>query len=112
MPMLKYHPGRQAIKVIPNSIDVAHYAKTSNDVLRRQLELPSSALLVGCLGNVRSAKNYNRAIETLAILREAGTDAHLVIAGDDKNALAERHREYAREKGMAEHITWLGFWRD
>jgi len=100
------------VKVIPNGIDVGHYAKASNDALRRQLELPSSALLVGCLGNVRSAKNYNLAIETLAILREAGTDAHLVIAGDDKNALAERHREYAREKGMAEHITWLGFWRD
>src|SRR5690625_4050503 len=86
------------VKVIPNGIDVAHYAKASNDALRRHLELPSSALLIGCLGNVRSAKNYNLAIETLAILREAGTDAHLVIAGDDKNALAERHREYADRK--------------
>lgn len=100
------------VNVIPNGIDVEHYAQERNNALRQELNLPPAALLIGCLGNVRKAKNYNLAIDTLAALRTAGTDARLLIAGDDKNALAERHREYARAQGMADYVIWLGFWRD
>src|SRR5690554_6000307 len=100
------------VNVIPNGIDVEHYAQEHNNALRQELNLPPAALLIGCLGNVRKAKNYNLAIDTLAALRTAGTDARLLIAGDDKNALAERHREYARAQGMADYVIWLGFCRD
>lgn len=102
----------EKVKVIPNGIDVEHYSQERSNALRLKLDLPSDALLIGCLGNVRKAKNYNLAIETLAAVRKAGTDARLLIAGDDKNALAERHREYARELGMTDYVIWLGFWRD
>ncbi|MDQ2076166.1 glycosyltransferase [Marinimicrobium sp. ABcell2] len=102
----------QKVDVIPNGIDTEHYSPESNPSLRRELDLPESALLVGCLGNVRKAKNYDLAIETLAELRKGGKDARLLIAGDDKNDLAERHRQYAQELGVAEYIVWLGFWRD
>jgi glycosyltransferase involved in cell wall biosynthesis/protein-tyrosine-phosphatase len=102
----------QKVKVIPNGIDTDHYSPEPNPALRHALNLPDDALLVGCLGNVRKAKNYNLAIETLAQLRKSGKDAHLLIAGDDKNALAEHHRTYAQKLGMAEYVVWLGFWRD
>lgn len=103
---------RNKVVTIANGIDTDHFAKGTAQPLRSQYQLDNDAVIIGCLGNVRSAKNYNLAIETLQKLRQAGVNAKLFIAGDDKNALAEQHRQAAQTLGVSDSIFWLGFFQD
>ncbi len=100
------------VKTIPNGIDTTIFAPGPAAPFREEFNIPSEAILLGCLGNVRKAKNYNIAIKALALLNKQGIDARLLIAGDDKNKLAEEHRQYADELGIAAKILWLGFYTD
>ncbi len=100
------------IDVIPNGVDTSFFNRGSAAPIREELGIPSEATIIGCLGNVRKAKNYNLAIDTIAELKRQNFIAYLLIAGDDKNALAESHRKYAEEKGVSDFVKWLGFYQD
>jgi|GEM_PF-408850 len=97
---------------IPNGIDTKLYAPGTAAPLRSDYDVPDSAIMIGCLGNVRRAKNYNLALETLKDLDDRGIDARLLIAGDDTNSLAEEHKQYAKELGVENKVVWLGFYKD
>lgn len=71
--------------------------------------IPSEAMLIGSLGNIRKAKNYPLAIEVIELLRARGINAHLAIAGDDSNTLAESLRESIRAKNLEQYVHLLGF---
>jgi glycosyltransferase involved in cell wall biosynthesis len=103
---------RRKVITIANGVDTDVFKKDKGLPLREQYNLAEDSTLIGCLGNVRKAKNYSLAIETLQKLRKEGTNAVLLIAGDDKNALAKTHRNYAKELGVAESVIWLGFLQD
>lgn len=112
--MLIQVPTVSASKVttIPNGIDTTLYAPGPAAPLRRDYDVPDSTIIVGCLGNVRRAKNYNLALETLKVLDDKGVDARLFIAGDDTNSLAKEHKQYAQELNIQNKIVWLGFYKD
>lgn len=97
---------------ISNGIDTTLYAPGPAAPLRRDHDVPHNAIMIGCLGNVRRAKNYNLALETLKDLDDRGIDARLLIAGDDTNSLAEEHKQYAKELGVEDKVVWLGFYKD
>lgn len=97
---------------IPNGIDTTLYAPGPAAPLRRDYGVPHNAIMIGCLGNVRSAKNYSLALETLKDLNDRGVDARLFIAGDDTNSLAEEHKQYAKELNIEDQVVWLGFYKD
>lgn len=67
---------------------------------------------IGCLGNVRRAKNYPLALNVLKALRDNGLNVELHIAGDDTNTLAAECRALAEQLGIAEHLVWHGFIND
>jgi len=69
----------------------------------------SNLFRIGCLGNVRRAKNYPLALTVLKTLRENDFNVELHIAGDDTNALAAECRALADQLGIASHIVWHGF---
>lgn len=100
------------VKTIPNGIDTTVYAPGPKAPFREDYNIPSNALLLGCLGNVRKAKNYNLAIDTLKALNDNGRSTWLLIAGDDSKPLAQEHRKHAEMIGVADRIIWLGFYRD
>lgn len=103
---------RSKVITIANGVDTTIFTKSNAQPLRTQYQLAEDAIIIGCLGNVRRAKDYNLAIETLHQLREAGVNAKLFIAGDDKNSLADEHRQTAQQLGVTDSIIWLGFFQD
>ena len=100
------------VHVIPNGVDTMIFQKGPATSIRQELGIPEHALVVGCLGNIRKAKNYDLAIDVVYVLKQKGILAYLLIAGDDKNPLAEHHRQYAFEKEVSALVKWLGFCRD
>lgn len=100
------------VVTIPNGIDIHAFSQKGSRSIRQDLQVPSDAILIGCLGNVRRAKNYNLAIDTLKLIIQRGLNAKLVIAGDDSNQLAKEHRQYADSLDLSNHVIWLGFYKD
>ncbi|WP_111641472.1 glycosyltransferase [Marinimicrobium alkaliphilum] len=100
------------VTVIPNGIDTELFTHANPPPLREEHQLPSSALVMGCLGNVRTAKNYTLAIDTVKELEGKGLDPYLFIAGDDTNSLAQQLKQHAFDLGLAHRIIWLDFYQD
>lgn len=92
-------------RVIANGIDTDLFGCKSS------YALPSS-IRIGCLGNVRKAKNYPLAIQVLQKLLSRGVDARLHIAGDNTNKLAKECQELALALGVENNIHWEGFISD
>ncbi|GGE61535.1 capsular polysaccharide biosynthesis protein [Streptosporangium jomthongense] len=94
--------------VIPNGIDLSELEKLP-------IGAPASSdkpLTLGCLGNIRPAKNYALAIEFVQLLKSKGTNVMLRIAGDDtKSGAIELKKEVAR-LGLEENVEFLGFIND
>lgn len=64
---------------------------------------------IGCLGNVRSAKNYPLALNALKLLCDEGLNVELHIAGDDTNNLAVECKALAESLGVSDRVVWHGF---
>lgn len=91
------------LMVIPNGIDLTCFPRKSSLAI-------DGPIHIGCLGNVRKAKNYPLAIQMLSeLVNTCGLDAYLHIAGDDKNQLADECRILACDLGMTDRIIWHGF---
>jgi len=93
------------IFVIANGVDTNIF-KPLNPFEVAPLNLP---IKIGCLGNVRKAKNYPLAIRVLESLVAKGMDIELYIAGDDKNKLADECRVLAKEYGVGNRLRFVGF---
>jgi glycosyltransferase involved in cell wall biosynthesis len=69
-------------------------------------EREGGTLHVGFLGRLHPKKNLERAIEAVA---DAGPDVRLVVAGDGSATYADYLRRLARDVGIGDRVTWLGF---
>tara|TARA_R110002074_G_scaffold336300_1_gene506757 strand:- start:3089 stop:4204 length:1116 start_codon:yes stop_codon:yes gene_type:complete len=91
--------------VIPNGIDLSELEKLPVHALR-EFDKP---LILGCLGNIRPAKNYPLAIEFVQLLKSKGISVRLRIAGDDtKSGAIELKKDVAR-LGLEDNVEFLGF---
>lgn len=101
------------VRVIYNGIDVEDFNRPRSGELRRQFGWAQDELLVGCLGNIRSAKGYDVLLKAAAQLLQRGRKLRFVIAGqwlpgrlyDDLLRLRE-------ELGLAQHVQFIGFHPD
>jgi L-malate glycosyltransferase len=103
-----------------NSIDHGRFDRTrvTGAGLRRQLGLPSRALLLGEIAQITPWKGQDTAIRALAQLRDGGLDAHLVLVGSvvfggkavrhDNNAFRDELVRLAGELGVAGAVHFLG----
>lgn len=62
-----------AIGVIYNGVDQQRYHKTTAGKLRSDLNIPTTAVLIGSLGNIRPAKSYETLINAVAELKKSTT---------------------------------------
>ena len=104
-------PGVRAERVlcIHNGIDIAHFAPRRNDSLRRVRGIGPDVVMVGALGNVRPAKGYEVLVRAIAQCIACGLRVRLLIAGDDRNPLAEELRSLAEALGLDDSIEFVGF---
>ena len=97
---------------IPNGVDTKVFQPLPDRTLRAELGLPSDAVLIGAIGNVRSPKAYDVFLRAARILVDRVPRAHLVIAGDDNNALGRALLEFRDDLGLQRHVTFLGLRND
>jgi glycosyltransferase involved in cell wall biosynthesis len=101
------------IKVITNGVDVQKIRPTGDrTALRRALDLPLDAPIIGSIGRLEPIKNYQLAVRALAQVDSIAGDERapfLVLAGDgsQRTELAA----LANELGVADRVKFLG-WRN
>ncbi len=95
--------------VIPNGIDTERFAPRRNSSLRHELGLAPDAVIVGAVGNIRPAKDYETLVRAAAILAARSERYHVVVAGDGAGALMDRLLTLRRELGLENRLSFLGF---
>lgn len=97
----------RAIAVIYNGVDQQRYHNNMTGRLRSDLHIPDDAILIGSLGNIRPAKNYETLINAVAELNNP--QLHFVIAGHQKKDLMEALNAQMQTLGVAKQMHFIGF---
>ncbi len=100
------------IEIIYNGIETERYFRTNAKALLKQLGIADNVVLIGSLGNVRPAKNYNLLIEVAALLQTRMLDRqiHFVIAGHKHPKLIESLNSFSNELNVSEFVHFIGFY--
>jgi glycosyltransferase involved in cell wall biosynthesis len=100
------------VKVIYNGIDEKKYRIEDSRRLRHILKLSDDTLLIGCLGNVRPAKNYELLLDVVAALKTTGTSFHVVVAGHQKAELMQKLDSKIHQLQLENWVSFIGFQND
>jgi len=68
--------------VVPPGIDLGPFAQKGDGALRRRLDLPKDAFVVGVIGRLAEVKCPQRALEVFDMLAGRYPNLHLVFVGD------------------------------
>lgn len=79
---------------------------------RSVLSLPQDKILLGALGNIRSAKAYSVFVEAVSVLRQRGYDVHAAIAGQGDGPLLVELQNLIATHRLTEVFSLLGFVKD
>ncbi|MCR9244614.1 MAG: glycosyltransferase family 4 protein [bacterium] len=87
------------IDIVPRSAD---RLATDGTDLRRSLGIPSQRFLVFLPGGLRPIKGQHRAMSLVRVLRNAGADIEMIVAGPEQDDAYARdlHEQAAREPGI------------
>ncbi len=101
---------KSKIVVIPNGIDTDLFSYNSQGAraLRRSLDLPAKARLIGRVGRIDPMKGYPTFLKAAAILSKRYQDALFLIAGDGDKDLKDGLKKLASSLGIEKRIFWLG----
>jgi glycosyltransferase involved in cell wall biosynthesis len=101
---------RGPVWTIPNFRKQDRFLQVDREVaaarLRAELGIADDTHLVGYVGHLIEQKRPERLLEVLALLRNRGCRAHLVVAGS--GPLADDLVARAEELGLSEVVTFLG----
>lgn len=99
------------IEVIANGIDTSRFLNAAPVDLHAKHGIPVGARIIGSVGNIRSAKAYDVGVRALRALRDAGTDAHWLIAGqpDVSREIMSALELEVRRLELEPYIHFLGF---
>jgi len=112
--LLEYFASRKLARaskslVIHNGIDVERFSNCTTKIdARRNLGLPIDCFIVGCVGDLRPAKDYETALRAMSQLKEHIPSIKLVIAGS-KTALLNDLLALSQALGIDEDVYFLGF---
>ena len=98
--------------VISNGVDTDQFCPSPDRGLRAELGLPDETVLVGAIGNVRVPKAYHVLLRAVRVLVDRIPRLHLVIAGDDANAIGRELLELREALDLRAHVTFLGLRSD
>ena len=107
------------VTLIPNGIDVTVFRRrTDVDAKKRELGLPASGPIIGCVGNIKPVKAYDVLLNAAAQVIRKAPQARFLIIGEvyqftdymkELGALADCHRlnGYVRFLGKREDLDEL-----
>jgi glycosyltransferase involved in cell wall biosynthesis len=101
---------RTQAQTIYNGVDVQefspHALQDDRETLRQRAGYTPNTFVVGSVGRLVPAKNQKVLIDSVAILRDAGIDARLIVAGE--GPLRESLEQHASARGVAEFVRFTG----
>jgi len=97
-----------ATDVIYNGVDQQRYQQQASGTLRARLNIPADAILIGSLGNIRPAKNYETLIDAVGLLNNPRL--HFVIAGHQKKELMDQLTAQMHALGVDQQMHFIGFY--
>jgi glycosyltransferase involved in cell wall biosynthesis len=106
---LNYPPERIRVVAEAARAGLAPASESAVEELCERLQIERPYLL--CLGTAEPGKRAIDAIRALAILRERGEHAHLVLAGN-AGALSEPLKRAAQELGVGDQVLFAGYVND
>lgn len=95
-------------EVIYNGIDAVNFLNNSNN-LRKELNIPDSAFVVGNIGRFNEQKNHKTAIEVAIKLCENYSNIYFIFCG---KGVGDIYEDYINNKGLNKRILFLGIRRD
>jgi glycosyltransferase involved in cell wall biosynthesis len=102
-------PGASGL-VIHNGVDFAGPKLTGEE--RETCGAGPGDLLVGAVGNIRPAKDYETFVRAAGIVCGRRPNVRFVIAGDVRSPLTEPLKRLTAELGIEERLRFLGFRQD
>jgi len=100
---------QKKIKVIYNGISTADFQRPHNNDIRKQFGWSNESVIIGSLGNIRTAKGYDILLRAAALLKNNATSFQFVIAGQGAGGLYDRLLELRAELGLDETVHFFGF---
>jgi len=103
---------RRKVRVIHNGIDIDRFAEAARqrDIVRRELQIPAAAPVVGTVGRLAEVKRQDLLIHALAELRRSVPDARLLLVGDGPNR--QQLTALAAGLGLNDAVCFAGYRAD
>ena len=99
----------QRCQVIYSGVDLRRFSEAPDrSGVRRELNLPSDAVLIIHVGSMSAVKNQARLIGIFEECRRLEPRARLLLVGRDGSGIAGRLRHDARSRGLAGLVTFAG----
>lgn len=106
------HFGYQSSKrvVLPNGFDTDVFRPNAQarEIMRRALQLPSDALLVGLIGHYRSMKDHPGFVRAARLLNRRYPQTHYVLVGDRIDSANVELNALIAAGGLGERMHLLG----
>ncbi len=99
-------------RIIYNGIDTGDFQRDRSDALRQRFGWSSQDIIIGSLGNVRTAKAYDVLLHAAAALEKRSDRYKFVIAGQGKEGLLDELLVLRQQLGLESSVQFLGFHDD
>jgi glycosyltransferase involved in cell wall biosynthesis len=110
--LLKARFSPEKIVRIYNGINVDRFRAPAPGRLRKELNLPDGAKLVGCVANLRESKGHTFLIQAARMVIARVPDAHFVAVGDIDPEIGRPLFALVDELHLQDRFHFLGFRRD
>ncbi|HUY91147.1 MAG TPA: glycosyltransferase family 4 protein [Pirellulales bacterium] len=108
--VMRYGVKPQRITCVRNAIDANYFCKTGSGDLRRRLNIPTEARVIGAVGRLDQQKDYPNLMAAARILLAEGHNVFFVVAGLGPQ---ERElREQVHAQGIDQRFLFLGHFQD
>lgn len=96
-------------RIVYNGINTAIFKRSRSDSIRRQYGWNESDIIIGSLGNIRTAKAYDVLLHAAAQLKDHVLNFRFVIAGQGKGDLYDSLLNLKDELKLEGMVYFLGF---
>lgn len=100
---------KSKIRVVYNGINTAEFRRPRSEVMRKQYGWSENDVIVGSLGNIRTAKAYDVLLRAAALLKNHTLKFRFVIAGQGKGRLYEELLKLKDELRLDDIVHFIGF---
>ncbi len=96
-------------QIIYNGIDTLIFQRPRSNILRQKYGWSENEIIIGSLGNIRSAKGYDILLRAAALLEKSACSYRFVIAGQSNSSLIDELLALRRKLGLEDKVQFLGF---